>query len=106
MSDGMKTILFPAPDLEASTRVFTALLGMEPAHAAAFYVGYETPGLHVGLVPQGHPGVTVPYWHVHDIGEAIEVLVDAGATISQKPQEVGGGRLVATVTDPAGNLVG
>jgi predicted enzyme related to lactoylglutathione lyase len=38
-------------------------------------------------------------------GEAAEVTA-AGATVKEPARDVGGGRLVATVTDPDGNVLG
>ena len=48
----------------------------------------------------------VAYWHVSDIDAKLAEVTAAGATVQQSPQDVGGGRLVATVTDPDGNVFG
>ena len=57
-TQGIKTVLHPVSDLEKAKPVYTALLGMEPQHDAPYYVGYDTEGQHIGLVPggQGGPG--------------------------------------------------
>ena len=105
-TQGIKTVLHPVTDLAAAKAVYTALLGMEPAHAADYYVGYEAEGQHIGLVP-GHPmNSPVAYWHVDDIEAKLGELTAAGAAINEQPRDVGGGRLVATVTDPDGNVLG
>ena len=33
--------------------MYTALLGVEPAADAPYYVGYDVEGQHIGLVPGG-----------------------------------------------------
>ena len=48
----------------------------------------------------------VPYWHVPDIEAKLAEVTAAGATVKEPPRDVGSGRLVATVTDPDGNVLG
>jgi predicted enzyme related to lactoylglutathione lyase len=106
---GIKTVLHPVSDLAASKPVYTALLGVEPTADAPYYVGYDAAGQHIGLVPGGaSQGMTSPvaYWHVPDIEAKLAELTAAGATVKDAPRDVGGGRLVATVTDPDGNVLG
>ena len=67
------------------------------------------PGQQIGLVPGGGPqGMTSPvaYWHVADIEAKLAEVTAAGATVKEPPRDVGGGRLVATFTDPDGNVLG
>jgi predicted enzyme related to lactoylglutathione lyase len=106
-TEGVKTILHPVSDLEKSKPVYTALLGLEPAHDAPYYVGYEVAGQHIGLVPGGG-GMSAPvsYWHVPDIEAKLAEITAAGGTVKDAPRDVGGGRLVATFTDPDGNVLG
>jgi len=109
MTAGARTILFPVTDLAAAKAVYTSLLGAEPAHDAPYYVGYEAAGQHIGLVPNGRQtGMTGPvvHWHVDDIASALAAVLEAGATELSPAKDVGGGRLVATVTDPDGNVFG
>jgi predicted enzyme related to lactoylglutathione lyase len=108
-TEGIKTVLHPVSDLQKAKPVYTALLGMPPQHDAPYYVGYETEGQHIGLVPGGGPqGMTSPvaYWHVPDIEAKLAEVTAAGATVKDPVRDVGGGRLVATVTDPDGNVLG
>ena len=46
------------------------------------------------------------YWHVSDIKAKLAEVTAAGATVKEPASDVGGGRLVATVTDPDGNVFG
>jgi predicted enzyme related to lactoylglutathione lyase len=55
----------------------------------------------------------VAYWHVSDIeAKLAEVtaagaeVTAAGASVTEPVRDVGGGRLVATVSDPDGNVLG
>jgi len=104
---GIKTVLHPVTDLEKAKAVYTALLGTPPQHDAPYYVGYDAAGQHIGLVPGGG-GMTSPvaFWHVTDIEAKLAEVTAAGATVKEAAHDVGGGRLVATVTDPDGNDLG
>jgi len=106
-TEGIKTVLHPVSDLEAAKKVYTALLGMPPTSDAPYYVGYEAEGQQVGLVPGGG-GMTSPvaFWHVPDIEAKLAEVTAAGATVKESPHDVGGGRQVATFTDPDGNVLG
>jgi predicted enzyme related to lactoylglutathione lyase len=106
-TEGIKTVLHPVSDLEAAKKVYTALLGMPPTSDAPYYVGYEAEGQQIGLVPGGG-GMTSPvaFWHVPDIAAKLAEVTAAGATVKESPHDVGGGRQVATFTDPDGNVLG
>jgi predicted enzyme related to lactoylglutathione lyase len=106
-TEGIKTVLHPVTDLDAAKAVYTALLGMPPQHDAPYYVGYDTEGQHIGLVPGGQ-GMTSPvaYWHVPDIEAKLAEVTAAGAAVKDSPHNVGGSRLVASFTDPDGNVLG
>jgi predicted enzyme related to lactoylglutathione lyase len=45
-------------------------------------------------------------WHVPDIEAKLAEVTVAGATVKDRAHDVGGGRLVATVTDPDGHVLG
>jgi predicted enzyme related to lactoylglutathione lyase len=108
-TQGIKTVLHPVSDLAAAKALYTALLGIAPQADGPYYVGFDAEGQHIGLVPNGGPqGMTSPvaYWHVADIEAKIAEVTAAGATVKDPPRDVGSGRLVATVTDPDGNVLG
>jgi predicted enzyme related to lactoylglutathione lyase len=105
----MQTVIYPVEDLESAKEIFGKLLGVEPYVDQPFYVGFRVEGLEAGLDPNGHgKGMTGPvgYWHVDDIEGIREQLVEAGATVQSPITDVGGGRLIATLTDPDGNPIG
>jgi predicted enzyme related to lactoylglutathione lyase len=108
-TQGIKIVLHPVTELTNAKAVYTALLGTPPQHDGDYYVGYDVEGQHIGLVPGGGPqGMTSPvaYWQVSDIEAKLAEVTAAGATVKDAPRDVGGGRLVASVTDPDGNVLG
>jgi predicted enzyme related to lactoylglutathione lyase len=108
-TQGIKTVLHPVSDLAAAKAVYAALLGVPPQVDGPHYVGFEAGGQHVGLVPGGgQQGMTSPvaYWHVPDIEVKLAEVTAAGARVTEPVRDVGGGRLVATVADPDGNVLG
>ncbi|MEV4112133.1 VOC family protein [Nonomuraea sp. NPDC049695] len=108
-TQGIKTVLHPVSDVAKAKAVYAALLGVEPQADEPYYVGFEVEGQHIGLVPGGgQQGMTSPvaYWHVPDIEAKLAEVTAAGATVKEPVRDVGGGRLVATVLDPDGNVLG
>jgi predicted enzyme related to lactoylglutathione lyase len=105
-TQGVKTILHPVTDLEKAKPVYAALLGLEPMADSPYYVGFEAEGQQIGLVPNSDMTSPTAYWHVNDIEAKIAEVTAAGGTLKDAPKDVGGGRLVATLTDPDGNVLG
>jgi predicted enzyme related to lactoylglutathione lyase len=105
-TEGIKTVLHPVTNMEKAKEVYTALLGAEPTADAPYYVGYDTAGQHIGLVPNSDMTSPVAYWHVADIEAKLAEVTAAGATLKDAPRDVGGGRLVASVTDPTATSSG
>lgn len=108
-TQGIRTVLHPVSDLARAKAVYAALLGVAPQHEASYYVGFEAQGQHIGLVPGGGPqAMTSPvaFWHVPDIEAKLAEVTAAGAAVKDAVHDVGGGRLVATFTDPDGNVLG
>jgi predicted enzyme related to lactoylglutathione lyase len=109
MTSGVRTIIYPVSGLDAAKAVFTALLDAEPVMDQPYYVQWDVDGQSIGLDPNGHAqGMTGPvaYWHVDDVAKTVDALVAAGATVQRPARDVGGGTLIATLTDPDGNVIG
>ncbi|MGI8457745.1 MAG: VOC family protein [Propionibacteriaceae bacterium] len=107
MPRSLSTIVYPATDLPAATALFTALTGTEPYVNEPYYVGFRAGDVEIGLDPRGQVGSgPIGYWDVDDIAATSAELTAAGATTQHQPHDVGGGLLVATLTDVAGNVVG
>jgi predicted enzyme related to lactoylglutathione lyase len=109
VTEGVKTIIYPVEDLARAKALFRELLGVEPYMDEAYYVGFNVAGQDIGLDPHGHgKGMTGPvgYWHVDDIRRSVQALLDAGAEAQQEVRDVGGGKLIASVKDADGNVIG
>jgi predicted enzyme related to lactoylglutathione lyase len=109
MTEGVKTIIYPVKDLAKAKTLYSKLLGVQPYMDEAYYIGFNIEGQDVGLDPNGHrQGMTGPvgYWHVEDIKESLKALLDAGAEAHQEVKDVGGGKLIASVKDADGNVIG
>jgi predicted enzyme related to lactoylglutathione lyase len=108
-TQGTKTVLHSVSDLATAKAADAALLGVPPQAEESSDVGFEATGQHVGLVAGAGPqAMTAPVasWHVPDLGAELAEVAAAGASVKQPAHDVGGGRLVATVTDPDGNVLG
>ena len=109
MTSGMKTVIYPVKDLDRAKTLYGRLLGVAPYMDEGYYVGFSVGGQDVGLDPHGHSnGMTGPvgYWHVDDIEESLKMLLDAGVEAQQAIRDVGRGKLVASVEDVDGNIIG
>jgi predicted enzyme related to lactoylglutathione lyase len=109
MTEGVKTFMYPVKDLAKAKTLYGELLGVEPYMDEAYYVGFNVEGQDIGLDPHGHSkGMTGPvgYLHVDDIEESLKLLLDAGADVQQEVKDVGGGKLIASVKDADGNVIG
>lgn len=104
---GLRTVIYPAPDLEASKAWFSSLLGAEPYFDQPFYVGYDVGGYELGLDPNAAPAEgPITYWGVPEVDVALAALVAAGATGASEIVDVGDGIRVATVRERGGALLG
>ena len=101
---GLRTVIYPAPDLAASKAWYTALLGFEPYFDEPFYVGFEVGGYELGLHPDATAAET--YWGVEDIDAAHARLLEAGAAERTPVTDVGGDIRVATLVEPGGAILG
>jgi predicted enzyme related to lactoylglutathione lyase len=105
----IKTLIYPVKDMAGARTLYRQLLGIEPYVDETYYVGFRVGDQEIGLDPKGHnKGMTGPvgYWHVSDIKKSLQSLLDAGAQIQQEVKDVGAGRLIASVKDADGNVIG
>ena len=106
MNQGITTVVYPVKDIARAKALFRGLLGVEPYADDSYYVGFKVGNQDIGLDPNGHQeGMTV-YFQVDDIQKSLKTLVDAGAKTIQEVKNVGGGRLIASVKDENGNIIG
>lgn len=105
---GLRTAIYPAPDLPAARDWYAAALGIAPYFDQPFYVGFSVGGFELGLVPDAVPGVdgAQPLWGVENIEAAFARLLELGASELSPVTPVGDGICVAAVRDPFGNRLG
>jgi predicted enzyme related to lactoylglutathione lyase len=109
MDHGIRLFVYPVKDIARAKALYGKLLGVEPYADQPYYVGFRVGDQEIGLDPNGHSkGMTGPvgYSEVTDITKALEVLLGAGAQMQQEVTDVGGGKLIARVKDPDGNIIG
>jgi predicted enzyme related to lactoylglutathione lyase len=105
---GLRTVIYPAPDLARARQWYSEVLAQGPYFDEAFYVGFSVGGFELGLLPDAQPGTTGPQalWGVADIDAAHARLLAMGASLLEPVTDVGGGIRVAAVRDPFGNRLG
>jgi predicted enzyme related to lactoylglutathione lyase len=105
---GFNTIIVPVTDIARSRDFYRTLIGNDPFMDESYYVGFKAGDTQLGLDPHGTPGSGGPiaYWHATDISGLADKLVAAGALVVRPVSDVGGGKLVAVITDPDGNSIG
>lgn len=109
MTAGIRTIIYPVRDLARARDLFSRLTGKAPYVDEGYYVAFAVGDQDIGLDPNGHArGMTGPlgYWHVEDIERELKALKAAGGEVVQEVKDVGGGKLIASVRDGEGNLIG
>lgn len=107
MIKGLRTAIYPVPDLDKAKAWYTQVFGVAPYFDQPFYVGFSVGGFELGLVPDGQPGTSGSriYWGVDDIEADVARILALGASEFSAIQEVGEGIKVAELKDPFGNLL-
>ena len=105
---GLRTVIYPAPNLAVAKEWYARVLGQAPYFDEPFYVGFSVGGFELGLLPDATPGTSGPQalWGVADIEAAHARLLQLGASALEPVTAVGGGIRVAAVQDPFGNRLG
>jgi len=105
---GLRTVIYPAPDLAAAKKWYSLVLEQEPYFDQPFFVGFAVGGFELGLLPTAQPNTAgaQALWGVADIEAAYARLLTLGATELEAITDVGDGIKVAAVQDPFGNRFG
>ena len=106
MNKGIRTIIYPVKDMTHAKTLFRKFLGVDPYADQPYYVGFKISDQDIGLVPGSPEGGVTAFYHVDDIKNSLQILVDAGAEIIQNIKGVGGERLIASVKDKDNNIIG
>jgi len=108
---GLRTTIYKVGDLQKAKEWYAKAFQTEAYFDEPFYVGFNIAGYELGLLPEEVPGTdksesVLSYWGVDKIQEEYLRLIELGATENEKPTNVGGELMVASVNDPWGNVVG
>jgi predicted enzyme related to lactoylglutathione lyase len=108
---GLRTAIYKVADITKAKEWYAKAFGTQPYFDEPFYVGFNIGGFELGLqpeevVPKEKAESVVAYWGVDQIEEDFNRLLKLGATVNEKPADVGGDIQVATVKDPWGNVIG
>lgn len=108
---GLRTTIYKVSDLDAAKEWYSKAFGTPPYFDEPFYVGFNIGGYELGLLPESTPpepkGENVlSYWGVDDIDATLDHLMGLGASLYEKPTNVGGELVVAAIRDPWENIVG
>lgn len=106
MNHGIYTIIYPVKDIAIAKARFAELLGVAPQVDSPYYVGFKVGNQDIGLDPNYHREGLTAYYHVENIEKSLKSLLDQGSETIQEIKDVGGGRLIASVRDADGNIVG
>lgn len=106
MIEGLRTAIYPVPNLAQAKAWYSQLLEKQPYFDEPFYVGFNVGGFELGLIPDGEPGTAgvQAYWGVPSADAAAVRLAALGAAAVEPVKDVGGGIKVASFQDPFGNL--
>ena len=99
-------IVYPSRDLEKSKELFSSLLGTAPYMDGPYYVGYRAGDDEVGLDPNSTSSGPIAYWETDDIAAKTADLTAAGWQVVSEARNVGGGMMVAQLSDGSGSTIG
>lgn len=107
---GLRTTIYKVSDITKAKAWYTNVFQTAPYFDEPFYVGYNIAGYELGLQPEEKSSVkadsVLTYWGVEHIEKEYQRFINAGASEHEKPQNVGGEIVVASVKDPWGNVIG
>src|SRR5688500_4154745 len=108
---GLRTTIYKVPDLQKAKAWYTSAFGTKPYFDEPFYVGFNIAGYELGLIPDEMPAAAktdnvMIYWAVDRIVEEYNRLISFGARAHEKPTNVGGEIVTASVKDPWNNTSG
>lgn len=107
---GLRTTIYLVPDLGKAKAWYIKAFETKPYFDEPFYCGFNIAGYELGLLPDGDNGSkadnVLSYWGVDNVQKEYDRLIALGAIEHEKPTNVGGEIVTATVKDPWGNVIG
>ena len=72
---GLRTVIYPVPDLPKGKEWYSRVLGLQPYFDEPFYVGFNVGGFELGLIPDGQAGTAgpQPLWGVSSADASFRV---------------------------------
>lgn len=108
---GLRTTIYKVDEIKKARDWYSKAFETQPYFDEPYYVGFNICGYELGLQPEENLIIdkvesVVAYWGVEKIQEAYDRLIGLGAMENEKPCNVGGELMTATVKDPFGNIIG
>ena len=108
---GLRTVVYMVDDLSKAKDWYMKAFNALPYYDTPYYVGFNIGGFELGLHPKEKikgtdNGTVQTYWGVEDIHKTYQMLMDLGAAEHEKPNNVGGEIIIASVYDPWKNIIG
>ena len=108
---GLRTVVYKVNDLDKAKDWYAKAFETKPYFDEVFYVGFNIGGYELGLLPEenGKIGIgegAISYWGVENIDSVFNKMISLGAKTHEKPTNVGGELMVASLIDPWGNIIG
>lgn len=108
---GLRTTIYKVGDIDEAKKWYTKVFKTKPYFDEPFYVGFNIGGYELGLMPEENPTTEKPesvvtLWGVNEIEKVYNHFIESGAIENEKPFNVGGELMTATVKDPWGNIIG
>jgi lactoylglutathione lyase len=105
---GLRTVIYKVSDITKAKEWYSKAFQVTPYFDESFYVGFNIGGYELGLQEEKtEKGENIAvFWGVTDIEVEYKRFIACGATEVEKPTNVGGKIMVATLKDPWNNLIG
>ena len=108
---GLRTTIYKVSDIGKARDWYERAFETKAYFDEPYYVGFNIGGYELGLQPEEGPKrekieSVVTYWGVDKIQDVYDRLITLGATENEKPYNVGGEMMTATLKDPFGNVIG
>jgi len=107
----LRSHIIQATDIQEVAGWYEKVLEKKPYFTADQYIGFDAGGFELGIFKRDTGYLKIGnnvevYWWVEDIDAEFQRLQTLWAKPLEKPIEVGGGIIMATVEDPFNNIFG
>lgn len=108
---GLRTAIYKVGNITEAIAWYSKAFKTVPYFNEPYYVGFNIGGFELGLQTEENPTIekaesVMAFWGVDDIELEYKHLLGLGAVTHEKPTNVGGELMVASVKDPWGNILG